>query len=153
MDNLKHEECAMAGRVEMLEDAINNINTELCGIKDELKAKAISYENVERNMGLMMELLRGLQQQMLQFQSVPSEVANIRDNMMKLVAETLEKTRSDMSSLVQLSAMSEDKEKQWQRQSEERDKRFYRKLIIIMVSTMVTIVLAYFGIKSIIPMV
>jgi len=92
---------------------------------------------------------------LLQQTQMGVDIKELRTDMLGLVTTTLQQSRTDMNTWMQMTEKhrqeQEERDKNIQAKSEEKDKAFYRKLILTCISVLVTIVLTFFGIKAIIP--
>lgn len=126
--NVKQMDNSMEERVCRLEEAIIDI-------RKELKDRAIADANIERQMELLQSMLNMVQE----------DTSGLRNDMLKLIAENMEKTRQDMSMIVQMTTTNNQN-------NTKENTSFYQKVIFVCVATLVTIVLAYFGLKGLVGM-
>jgi hypothetical protein len=104
---------------------------------------------------------------------VQTDTKELRTDLLGLVAKTLEKTQEDMANFIKMADKSDEKEAEFERKIKEmeksheleltsktaennhrdieKDKAFYRKLIIACFTIGATIILTFFGIKALIP--
>lgn len=122
-------------RVDKLEEAIQDI-------RKELKQKAVTDARIEESIKLMSDTLKIVQ----------TDTSELRSELLSLVTTTLERTREDLATFLSVSQSSEEKTKEFYRTNEQKDKDFYRKLITSCIAVFITIVLAFFGLKAILPM-
>lgn len=134
---------AIETRVSKLEDIVEDI-------RNELKTKGALDAQMQKTLELMVVTQN----------SIVTDVKELRTSMMSLVTETLSKSRDDMTTFLKMQEKDEQKEKEHKRQQEVKEQEylrraqqgesaFYKKLIIGCFSIFGTIVLSYFGIKSI----
>ena len=126
---VKHSE--MENRVETLESQVK-------GIKDNLKEREVGEARIERTLEMVTQTLFSLQ----------NDTKELRKELLSLVSTTLKKSQDDISNFIKMA----DKGSQVDKYSTEKEKAFYRKIIIACISIGGTIVLVSFGIKQLIPL-
>lgn len=127
------------------DDKISKLDGEVSEIYQELRKQAEDTAYVRANIGTVLA----------QQTQMGNDIKELRTGMMELVTTTLQQSRTDMSVWMQMTEKhrqeQDSRDKDNQAKSEEKDKAFYRKLIIACISVLATIVLSFFGIKALIP--
>jgi chromosome segregation ATPase len=154
MQGCDHNTCILhddiLGRIMDLEsrtnDRVSKLEGDISDIHQQLRKQAENTASVKTSIDAVL----------MQQTGISSDVKELRTNMMDLVTTTLQQSRTDMSTWMQMTEKhrqdQESKDKVNQAKSEEKDKSFYRKLILACVSILGTIVLSFFGIKALIPL-
>lgn len=118
-----------------MEERVSRLEEAIIDIRKELKDRAIADANIEKQMELMQGMLNMVQE----------DTSGLRNDMLKLIAENMEKTRQDMSMIIQMTTTNNQT-------NTKENTSFYQKVIFVCVATLITIVLAYFGLKGLVGM-
>jgi len=146
MGTNEHGSCNSCTSHENIENRVCELEKKVKIIYEEMANQSVATAQVQSNITMMLS----------QQTSMSTDIKELRVDMLNLVTTTLQKSQTDMASWIKITEdhrhEKDQKDIEYQTRSEEKDKTFYRKLIIACVSILGTIVLSFFGIKALIPL-